>query len=95
MTTKQIMKLVDDYAKQAASEGDYFSLNDDPRSRTAKARAAVVAALDALTKDAARYRVGREAEYAGLMPTFRVGKTWAEAMDSAYDAAIAAQKEQV
>jgi predicted RNase H-like nuclease (RuvC/YqgF family) len=48
--------------------------------------------IEALQADAERYRLGREAEYVGLMPTFRTGKTWAEAMDAAYDAHIAARK---
>lgn len=61
----------------------------------AKLQRDAIDGIETLTKDAERYRVGREAEYAGLMPTFRAGRTWADAMDSAYDAAIAAQKEQV
>lgn len=84
MNQDQIMLLVEAYADGPHTQGYYGAQ-----------RAAVVAALEELTKDAERYRVGREAEYAGLMPTFRAGKTWADAMDSAYDAAIAAQKEQV
>jgi hypothetical protein len=48
--------------------------------------------VTALEPDATRYRLGREAEYAGLMPTIRTGKTWAEAMDAAYDAAIEAAR---
>ena len=86
--TQDLMKLVDDYANCRGAQDCGGS-----REPVLQARAAVVAALEALTKDAARYRVGREAEYAGLMPTFRAGRTWADAMDSAYDAAIAAQKE--
>ena len=50
MTQDQIMRLVDEYATLTA---------DIPA--TTKARAAVVAAIDQLTKDAERYRVGREA----------------------------------
>ena len=70
---------------------DYTLLDEVCREATA-----LEAQVAALTKDAERYRVGREAEYAGLMPTFiRPGRTWADAMDSAYDAAIAASKEQV
>ena len=48
--------------------------------------------VEALQADAERYRLGREAEYAGLMPRFRTGQTWAEAMDAVYDAYIAARK---
>ena len=92
MTQDQIMELVDDYAM---AQYDLAFVDEHGDGKRNEARAAVVAALEALTKDAERYRVGREAEYAGLMPTFRAGRTWADAMDSAYDAAIAAKKEQV
>ena len=93
MNVEQIMKLVDAYASEACNHGLYGGIHW--HKQQIAARAVVVAAIKQLTKDAERYRVGREAEYVGLMPTFRAGRTWADAMDSAYDAAIAAQKEQV
>ena len=92
MTQDQIMELVQVYTSAWALVGSRFD-NGNGMADALEAKAAVVAALEALTKDAERYRVGREAEYAGLMPTFiRPGKTWADAMDSAYDAAMKEHK---
>ena len=47
---------------------------------------------EALQADAQRYRVGREAAFAGLLVDFPHTKTWSDAMDFAYDQMIAARK---
>jgi DNA repair exonuclease SbcCD ATPase subunit len=49
----------------------------------------IIAGLQA---DAERYRVGREAAFAGLLVDFPHTKTWSDAMDFAYDQMIAARK---
>ena len=48
--------------------------------------------IEALQADAERYRVGREAAFAGLLVDFPHTKTWSDAMDFAYDQMIAARK---
>lgn len=91
--TQDLMKLVDEYATRRIGEG------------TAKARAAVVAAIDALTKDAERYRwLRRPTEHSNIYAEVRIGEyrgvywsgtkgvTSGLELDNAIDAAIAAQK---
>ena len=51
--------------------------------------------IEALQADAERYRVGREAAFAGLLVDFPHTKTWSDAMDFAYDQMIANRKENV
>lgn len=48
--------------------------------------------IEALQADAERYRVGREAAFAGLLVDFPHTKKWSDAMDFAYDQMIAARK---
>ena len=48
--------------------------------------------IEALQADAERYRVGREAAFAGLLVDFPHTKTWSDAMDFAYDQMIANRK---
>ena len=52
----------------------------------------MTAKVEALQADAERYRVGREAAFAGLLVDFPNTKTWSDAMDFAYDQMIAARK---
>ena len=87
MTQDQIMKLVDEYATRRIGEG------------TAKARSAVLVALEALTKDAERYqwlRYGDNDEF--VIKETPLGNPYIsrnELLDAQIDAAIAAHKEQV
>ena len=53
MTQDQIMELVDDYAM---AQYDLAFVDEHGDGKRNEARAAVVAAIDALTKDAARYQ---------------------------------------
>jgi hypothetical protein len=52
----------------------------------------MTAKVEALQAEAERYRVGREAAFAGLLVDFPHTKTWSDAMDFAYDQMIAARK---
>jgi hypothetical protein len=52
----------------------------------------MTAKVEALQAEAERYRVGREAAFAGLLVDFPNTKTWSDAMDFAYDQMIAARK---
>ena len=107
MTQDQIMALVDDFSDAV---GDYVasdyvlaSDNTDLNTRAIRARAAVVAAIEALTKDAARWKMLAEMEasmVAGETMRFYIANPdkldyVIELKNNAYDAAIAAQKEQV
>ena len=48
--------------------------------------------IEELQAYAERYRVGREAAFAGLLVDFPHTKTWSDAMDFAYDQMIASRK---
>ena len=88
MNSEMIMKLVDAYAD---------SVTQRTIVRRVNARAAVVAAIDALTKDAGRYQWLRHGDnddqiiYRGTYATYLPRN---EQLDQAIDAAIAASEEQ-
>ena len=106
MTQDQIMALIDTFAE--AETSFWFGLDEvgtkfdtDARRNRDQARAAVVAAIDALTKDAERYRFIRVGDpdnaVMGWVNGLEDWTPWAspEDVDQAIDEAIAAIKEQV
>ena len=102
MTQDQTMKLVDAYVQACVDlecENSIYGAVDSSSVRhTDDARNAVVAAIDALTKDAGRYQWLRHGDnddqiiYRGTYATYLPRN---EQLDQAIDAAIAASKEQV
>ena len=98
MTQDQIMELVQVYASAWALVGSRFD-NGNGMADALEAKAEVVAALDALTKDAARYHWLRHGDNdEAVIRQYREGGSYLprnEQLDEAIDYVIAVQKEQV
>ena len=105
--TKEIMKLVDDYAELSAElereNEEHGTVGAETIEWVDEARAAVVAALEVQAKDAARWKMLAEMEASMTAgETLRFYIAYPDKLDyvielkhNAYDSAIAAQKEQI
>ena len=76
----ELMKLIDAYAVQWSRSGTGLLLEEN--------RAKVVAALEQLERDAARYQYIREGHFTGQWLLSEVKGGWQTGMDAAIDAAI-------
>ena len=87
-TTTNLIELLTDAKKNNIGIGECWNLMDE----AADLLEAQAKQIEELQAYAERYRVGREAAFAGLLVDFPHTKTWSDAMDFAYDQMIASRK---